>query len=99
MREELKSEIAKNNGFLQAMKDQTFSNPNKELEETYKNIEILKHKSKLNELWKKKQDELNELKLQQSTAISDDELSALVNQHIEAMKQDDELSALVNQQI
>ena len=32
LREELKSELAKNNGFIQAMKDPSFANPNKELE-------------------------------------------------------------------
>ena len=87
LREELKSEIAKNNGLLQAMKDPSFANPNKEMEYTYKELEKMKESERMNQLWKQKMQEASELKLQQDSALSIGELNAITSQHIEAMKQ------------
>ena len=51
-RENLKNEFAKNNGFLQAMKDPFFANPNKEMESIYKELEKLKGEERMHQLWK-----------------------------------------------
>ena len=81
LRSEMKNEINKNQGLIEAMKDNAFTNPNEEMEKTYKNLEIARQQNNIAEEQKKMQNEIISLKLEQSKVLSPEDEEAITNQY------------------
>ena len=95
--QELKREHAillnENNGMQEAMKDESFTNPNKELVKTTKQLEIEKYRRKLLDKQIKKQEEINQLNLQIQSTPDEKDLKEYVDQYTKAIK-DNELEII-----
>ena len=89
LREELKYETNKNAGLLAAMKDPSFADPNKEAIELQRQLEIEKHRSFLLEEKRKKDEELQRIRLMNRTLNVDDmnEIMGAVSKEIAATEQ------------